>query len=317
MENNKNLIYILGGLGLLVVLVLVFRKSGGGTTVVQGSTGASQDLPPNQARLAQQQLNTDLFAGLAGLTYGNEALRIQQGTQLAQINAGTTLGLAQVDAAKTIGSAQNTIQSQAIAAARDVGIAQASADTLRAQMMNDALASQQRAQSRDNLLSGLMSQIGNVLRSLGQPQQPRPSTGGSSGGSGSPSSGQPTSNRSPRINPRLPSVTVDPTNPFWDFNPFNEPIGPDQFAFPDLPGGFIDLAGEAPAMDGGTTFYVEDPTATVGDFFDQFGGYYNDPIVTGDWIPSMPFIDAGEPPGGGDTYTGEDFLNDWDYGFYQ
>ncbi len=286
---NRNL-YIIGGIGLVAVIILVLRRSASSPTVIQ--SGVPQTSDPNQARLAQSAINADIFKTLSGFVFSNEAQKIQGGLGYAQIEAGRTLGLAQTTAATEVAKAQNTLQSQAIAAARDVGIAQANAETIRAQNYNDALASQQSAANRSQLLNSLFSQLGNILRSIGG-GKPSSSGGGSSGGSSIPTT---SGSRPPtvRLNPSLPSPNELET--FW----IGDIPNPYDLIFPDsgfdFPSGFQE---SAPSPYGNENFYVEDPTFSSGSVF----GYdeFNNPMWFGSFGGEGGYIDLsdynlGEPP---------------------
>jgi hypothetical protein len=231
---NKQTLYVIGGVGVVVVILLLLRKGSSGPTVITSPATDSSTANPDQARLSELALNADLVKNLAGLVYTQKAADAQSQVGLAQVEAGRQVGLAQTQAASSVAAAQIAGQSQitaaqlasqsqlaglqaqlqsaAIAAARDVGLAQSQSDLTRQQMQNDALQQQLDAQNRNALTQGLLSNIGNILRAIGlgqqqqqQQQQPKAASGGGVSAGGGSAPGSSTAGKvATKLNPRLP-----------------------------------------------------------------------------------------------------------------
>lgn len=262
---NKSTLYIIGGGIVLVILFVLMRRGGSSPTVIQ-TAGAYSGTNDNglQSQLASQAIQADVFKSLAAGAFGSEANRYSSQLGMSQISANRDIGLAQAAAASEVARAQNLVQSQAISAARDVGIAQAGADVTRAQLQNaadltraqlqnEALRSQQRSAATNNALTGLLSNLGNILRALGKsPTTPPtaskpPSSGGGGGSSGG--GGSPSSTSRPPPPRRLPGApigvgagtlgigAIETTPPFVPYPeiPYLDVLGYYGLDFPEIP----------------------------------------------------------------------------------
>jgi hypothetical protein len=314
-------IYVIGGVGAVVVVLLLLRRSGSSSPVIVTAPAAAQS-NPDTARLSELALNADLFKNLAGLIYTQRGADSASRVGMAQIEASRQVGLAQTQAASNVAAAQVTaasnqaslaaqLQAQAINAAQAVGLAQAQADISRQQMQYAAQANQQAAQNRNSLLQGLLSQVGNVLRAIGQQpqqQQPKPATGGSSGGAsgGGGSSASPATTTRPRtrLNPALPPSGIDLFGGLGGIFPNLFPdygFGPDYGVVPDPgfdwtnidaaappipvysgPGGYVDVSGDVTGIG-----WEVNPFDPWGEGF----GYYSPDAGSGSSLPGTGGLD--------------------------
>lgn len=325
---NKSTLYIIGGGVVLVILFVLMRKGGSSPTVIQtqGTTSGTND-NGLQTQLASQAIQADVFKSLAAGVFGSESNRLSAQVGLTQISANRDIGLAQASAASEVARAQNLVQSQAISAARDVGIAQAGADVTRAQLQNaadltraqlqnEALRSQQSSAARNNALTGLLSNLGNILRAIGkptagQPTPPKPSASGGSSGGGSGGGGGSTSSTAPPPR-RLPGATP-PFVPYPEI-PYIDILGFYGLDFPEIPffepnygmqSDFYNPQFDMP--DNGLTGYgyLADYTAIGDPFGFQFEEQFGPPPPApgesfGDWFENI----YGPPPeyGSGSDY---------------
>lgn len=361
MEDKKT-IYIIGGIGVVVVVLLLLRKSGGSQpTIITSPSSSAGSSDPNQTRLAELGLNADMFKSLAALGYQQAGATQAANVQLAQIEAGRQVGISQTAAAAQVAAAQQAAAGQlaqlqastqlsAITAARDVGLAQATADVARStlqsqsdltrqQMQIEAQRQQQNSQLQAGLLTGLLSQLGNVLRTIGGSgqQQPaaKPTTGASSGGPSVGASGgtSPTTQRPVRRNPiiNFPTMAQLPGLPTGLPDALGNLLGgysaPTEPTYPDL--GDLNAPPDLIYRPSLTPDYV---FSNIGDFIfpdlsqsdphDVFGFVARD-VDSGDiydqgFLPQgFTWADLGLPPempgGGSDSIDYSNDYSGWEY----